>query len=151
MLGPRGPEHYIFENDFFFAKNATKLRFRNILQFHARKHMIPSFYLKPSEFTKSCKYFLIMGSRGPSLNWNKAHHFLGVLSTSGKIMVSCFPAKKMEEYMKSQLSEICQVKLVGKSIKPGSPGTHFMHMGIKTVCSYFIIYLIDYSVRNVSV
>ena len=38
-LGPRGPKHYIFGNQ-FYSKNAKKLRFHVFLHFHARKHML---------------------------------------------------------------------------------------------------------------
>ena len=37
----------------------------------------------------------------------------------------------MEEYMESELSGICRVKVVTKNIVRGSPGTQFMHMRVK--------------------
>ena len=42
-----------------------------------------------------------------------------------------FSSIKMEEYMKSELSGVFRVKLVTKNIVRGSPGTYFMHMGVK--------------------
>ena len=69
-LGSQGPKHYIF-GERFFSKNARKLRFHVFLLFDARKHMIPSFYLKWVKFTRNCEFFPIMGPRGSELNFNK--------------------------------------------------------------------------------
>ena len=42
-----------------------------------------------------------------------------------------FSSIKIEEYMESELSGICRVKVVTKNIVRGSPGTQFMHMRVK--------------------
>ena len=54
-MGLRGHKHCIFGNQ-FYSKNARKLRFYVLLHFHARKHMISSFYLKWTEFTRNCEF-----------------------------------------------------------------------------------------------
>ena len=51
-MDPRGPKHYIF-GDQFYSKNPKMLRLHELLRFYARKHMISSFYLKWTEFTRS--------------------------------------------------------------------------------------------------
>ena len=61
--GPQRPKQYLF-GDYFYSKNARKLRFHVFLLFEARKNMMPSFYLKWTEFTRN-------GSPGTELNWNK--------------------------------------------------------------------------------
>ena len=43
-----------------------------------------------------------------------------------------FSSIKMEKYMEFEPSGIFYVKLVAKNIVLGSPGTHFMHMRVKT-------------------
>ena len=55
-LGPQESKHYIF-GDHFYSKNARKLKFHEFLLFYARKHMISSFYLKWTEFTRNCEIF----------------------------------------------------------------------------------------------
>ena len=54
-MGPQGPKHYVF-GDHFCSKNARKLRFYVYLHFNARKHMILSFYLMWTEFTRNCEF-----------------------------------------------------------------------------------------------
>ena len=44
-----------------------------------------------------------------------------------------FSSFKMEEFMKSELSDIFQVKQVVKNMVLGSLGTHFMHMRVNQV------------------
>ena len=53
-MGSWGSNYYIF-GDHFWSKNARKLRFYLILHFTGRKHMILSFYLKWTEFTRNCE------------------------------------------------------------------------------------------------
>ena len=57
-MGPRGPKHYML-SDQFYSKNARKLRFHILLHFNARKHMILSFYLNWTEFTRNCEFVSI--------------------------------------------------------------------------------------------
>ena len=40
----------------------------------------------------------------------------------------------MEEYIKSELSDIFKVKLVTKNIMVGFPGSYFMHKRGKSYC-----------------
>ena len=54
-MGPQRPKHYIF-GDQFYSKNARILRFHEFLHFYSRKHMISSFYLKWTEFTKNFEF-----------------------------------------------------------------------------------------------
>ena len=53
-MGPKEPKHYIF-GDHFYTKNARRLRFHVFLHFNARKHMMPPFCVKSTEFTKDCE------------------------------------------------------------------------------------------------
>ena len=69
-MGPRGPKHYIF-GDQFYSKNATMLRFYEFLHFYARKHMMSSIYLKWAEFTRNFEFVPIkFGSLGTH-RWKK--------------------------------------------------------------------------------
>ena len=54
-MDPWGPKHYIFGNH-FSLKNARKLRFHVFLHFTAKNHMIFSFHLKWTEFTRNCEF-----------------------------------------------------------------------------------------------
>ena len=54
-IGLRGPKHYIFGKH-FCLKSARKLRFYVFLHFNARKHMILSFYLLWTKFTRNCEF-----------------------------------------------------------------------------------------------
>ena len=54
-MGSRRPKYYIF-GDHFYSKKARKLRFPVFLHFNARKHMMSSFYLKWTEFTRNCEF-----------------------------------------------------------------------------------------------
>ena len=54
-IGPLGSKHFIFGNHFYW-KNARKLRFYVFLHFNARKHLISSFYLKRTKFTRNCEF-----------------------------------------------------------------------------------------------
>ena len=62
-LGPQGPKQYIFGNH-FYSKNTKKLRFHVFLQFHVKKHMSSSFYLKWIEFTRNYQFCSNCGSPG---------------------------------------------------------------------------------------
>ena len=53
---------------------------------------------------------------------------------------------KMEEYMKSELSDIFRLKLVAKNIVRRSSGTHFMHIRSKTGTYYFVSHSLDYAI-----
>ena len=75
-LGPRGPTHYIF-GDWFYSKNARKLRFHVFLYFYARKHMISSFYPKWTEFTRNCAFHSKYGSRRNQTKLEQNSQFLG--------------------------------------------------------------------------
>ena len=54
-MGPQEPKHYIF-GDHFYSKSARKLKFHVFFHFNARKHMMSSFYLKWTEFTRNCEF-----------------------------------------------------------------------------------------------
>ena len=67
-LGPQGSKDYIF-GDHFYSKNPRKFKFYLFLLFYATKHMISSFYLKWTEFTRNCEFFIpFVGPRRPELN-----------------------------------------------------------------------------------
>ena len=51
-MGPRGS---IF-GDQFYPKNVRRLRFHEFLHFYVRKHMISSFHLKWTEFTRNFEF-----------------------------------------------------------------------------------------------
>ena len=123
-LGPQGSKHYIF-GDHFYLKNARKLRFYVFLLFHARKHMISSFYLKWTKFTKIWEFYSNCGSRGPKLNWNKFTIFLEFGSLQAKWWYHMFSTIKMEEYMEFELPGIFWVKLVTKNMGAWVPGDPF--------------------------
>ena len=69
-LGPQGPKHNIC-GDHFYLKNAGKLRFLVFLLFHARKHMISSFFLKWTNSQDIVNFVPIVCPQGPELNWQK--------------------------------------------------------------------------------
>ena len=127
--GPQGPKQYIFSEN-FYSKNAKKFRFHVFLLFHVRKHMTSSFYLKWTEFTRN--FVSIVGPRGPELNWNKFTISCEFDPLQVKWWYHMFSSIKMEEYMEPELSGIFWIKMVAKNIVLGSPGTHFMHMRVKT-------------------
>ena len=136
-LGSHGPKHYIFD-DHFYTKNARKLKFHVFLLFYARKHMISSFYLKWTKFTKNCEFFPFVAPWGPELNWNKftiSYEFSPLLV---KWWYHMFSSIVMEEYMESELSGIFLVKLVAKNILLGSSETHFMHVRVNHYFFSFI-------------
>ena len=54
-MGPRGSKQYIF-GDQFYLKNARILILHEFLRFYARKHMILSFYLEWTEFTRNLEF-----------------------------------------------------------------------------------------------
>ena len=55
-MDPQRLRHYIF-GDQFYWKNARMLRLYEFLHFHARKHMILSFYLKGmTELTRNFEF-----------------------------------------------------------------------------------------------
>ena len=84
-MGPWGPRHYIF-GDQFHSKKARMLRFHEFLHFHARKCTISSFYLKWTKFTKNFEFCsnLVWVREDEKLEQNS--QFSGILSKSGKIM-----------------------------------------------------------------
>ena len=86
-LGPQGPKHYIF-GDYFYSKNSRKLKFHVFLLFYTRKHMISSFYLKWTEFTRNYDFFSICGSPGTRNKLEQIHKFLRIRYTSGKMVIS---------------------------------------------------------------
>ena len=57
-VSPWGPKHYIFGNQ-FYLKDTRMLRFHEFLHFHARKHMISSFYLKWTAWQEILNFVLI--------------------------------------------------------------------------------------------
>ena len=46
----------LYFGNHFYSTNARKLRFHVFLHFNVRKHMISSFYLKWTEFTRDCEF-----------------------------------------------------------------------------------------------
>ena len=125
VLVPQRPKHYIF-GDHYYLKNARKLKFHVFLFSYARKHMISSFYLKWTKFTKNCEFFSICGSPGTWTKLEEIHNFLLIRSTSCKMAIHMFSSIKMEEYMESELSSIFRVIVVAKNIVLGSSDTHFI-------------------------
>ena len=125
-----GPKHYIFGSH-FYSKNARKLKFHVFVLFYARKHMILSFYLEWTEFTRNCEFFPFVGPLGPELNWNKFTISCEFGTLQVKWWHHMFSSTKMEEYMESEFSGIFWVKLIAKDIVLGSSGTHFMHRRVK--------------------
>ena len=107
-------------------KNARKLKFHVFLLSYARKHMISSFYLKWTKFTKNCEFFSICGSPGTWTKLEEIHNFLLIRSTSCKMAIHMFSSIKMEEYMESELSSIFRAIVVAKNIVLGSSDTHFI-------------------------
>ena len=92
VLGPQGPNQYIFA-DYFYSNNAGKLRFHVFLLFHVRKHMTLSFYLKWTKFTRKCECCSNFGSTGTWIKLEKIHNLLWIWSTSGKIISYFLPLK----------------------------------------------------------
>ena len=86
-LGPQWLERYIF-GDQFYVKNTRKLRFHAFPLFHARKHVISSFYLKWTEFTIYCELCSNCESPVTRTDLVKIHNLLWIRSTLGKMMVS---------------------------------------------------------------
>ena len=81
-LGPRGPKHYTFGKQ-FYSKNAKKYRFNVSLHFHARKHILLSFYLVWTDFPRNSEFC--------SNYWSpetQTEIFLWIQSTSCKIMIT---------------------------------------------------------------
>ena len=74
--------------DHFYSKNAWKLRFLVFLLFHARKHMISSFYLKGTEFTRYCEFCSNYESLGTQTKLVQIHDLLWIRSNWGKMMIS---------------------------------------------------------------
>ena len=137
-LGPQGPKHYIF-CDHFCLKNARRLKFHVFLLFHARKHVISSFYLQSTEFIRYCEFCSNRESQGTQNELAKIHNLLWIRSTDDikwwyldKWWYHMFSSIKMEEYMEFQLSGIFWVKAINKKIVLVSLGTHFMHIRVKT-------------------
>ena len=86
-LGPQRPKYYIF-GDHFYLENARKLKLHVLLLFYARKHMISSFYLKWTEFTRNCEFFSICGSPGTRTILEQIPNFLRIRYNSGKMVIS---------------------------------------------------------------
>ena len=87
-LGPQGPKDYIF-GDHFYSKNPRKFKFYVFLLFYATKHMMLSFYLKWTEFTRNCEFFFsICGSPETRTKLEQIHNFLRIRYTSGKMVIS---------------------------------------------------------------
>ena len=85
---------------------ARKLKFHVFLIFYARKHMVSSFYLKWTKFTRNCEFFPFVAPWGPKLNWNKftiSYEFSPLLV---KWWYHMFSSNVMEEYMESEVSGI---------------------------------------------
>ena len=85
-LGLQRPKQYIF-GDCFYSENVRKLRFHAFLLFYARKHMTLSFYLKWTKLTRNCEFYFNCGSPWTQTKLEQIHNFLGIPSTSGKIMI----------------------------------------------------------------
>ena len=86
-MGPRGPKHYIFGNQ-FNSKNARVLRFHVFLHFHATKHIISSCYSKWTNSLEVVNFIPIQfWSPGTHIQ-NKIRNLLSIRSTSGKFMIS---------------------------------------------------------------
>ena len=86
-LGLQGPKHYII-GDHFYLKNSRKLRFHVFFRFHARKHVISSFYWKWTEFTRHCEFCSNCESQRIRTKLAKIHNLLWIWPTLGKIMIS---------------------------------------------------------------
>ena len=66
-MGLGGPKHYISGNH-FYSKNARKSRFHVFPHCNAKNHLISSFYLKQTKFTKIVNLFQFSsGPRGPTI------------------------------------------------------------------------------------
>ena len=55
-MGPLGLKHYSFGHQ-FYSKNVRMVRLNEFFNFHTIKHMILSFYLKWTEFTRNFDFF----------------------------------------------------------------------------------------------
>ena len=86
-MGSRRSKHYIF-GDQFYSKNSRMLTFHEFFQFYARKHIISSFYLKWTEFTRNSEFCSNSVWVPKTNNWNKIYNFLEVRSNLGKIMIT---------------------------------------------------------------
>ena len=112
-LDPQGPKHYIF-GDYFYSRNARKLRFRVSFLFHTRNYMISSFY--SNCVSKNRNISTIFCEFGPlQVKW---WHYISA-------------SIKMRKYMESELSVIFWVKPVAKNLVLRSPRTHFIYMRVK--------------------
>ena len=123
-LDPQGPKQYIF-SDQFYSKNAKKLRFHYSFDFMLENMWHHHFTRSEPNSQEIVNFVLIVGPRGPELNWNKFDPL------QVKWWYHVFSSIKMEEYMEPELSGIFWVKMVVKNIVLGSPGTHSMHMKVK--------------------
>ena len=98
-MDPWGPNHYVF-GDQSYSKNARKL------PLYAGKHMIPWFYLKRTEFAKTCE---LCSNLNRVLEDPKLKQY-------SQLRYHTFSSTKMEENMESELSGIFRTTLVPKYI-----------------------------------
>ena len=114
-LGPKGPKHYIFGNQ-FNSKNAQipYIFFISMLEniWYHNYHNYQS-GLNSQEIVI---FVPILGIWGLKLNRNKIHNFLWIQFTSGKtITKTMFSFKNIEEHMENELSGNSRVKQVAKN------------------------------------
>ena len=128
-LGPQGPKQDIF-GDYFYSKNARKLKFHVFLLFMVENIWYHHFTWSGPNLQEIKSFFQFSIPRGPELNWSKFTISCKLGTLQVKWWYHMFSSIKMEEYMKSELSGIFWVKLVAKNIVLGSSGTHFMHMRV---------------------
>ena len=115
-VGSPGTQALYF-GGYFYSKNARKLRFHLLLHFHARKHMIPSFYLKWTKFTRNCDFFSSCGSPRTQTKLEQIQKFLVNLvhfRQNGDII--CFLALKWRNTLNLSFLAFFWVKLVAENI-----------------------------------
>ena len=113
------PKHYVFGNH-FYSTNTRKLRFHAFLHFNARKHMISSFYLKWTEFTRDYEFVpFSLGPQGLTIG-TKFTISIEFSLRQVKWWYHMFSSMEKEEYMESELSDFFWVKVVTETIVFGS-------------------------------
>ena len=89
QLGVESPgTQAVYYGDYFYSNNGKKLKFRVFLLFHVRKHMISSFCLKWTEFTRNYEFSSNCGHSETRTKLEQIHYFLWTQPISGKMMMS---------------------------------------------------------------
>ena len=105
-MGPRGPKHYFF-GDQFYSKNARKLRSHVFVHFYAGKHMTTIILPDVVRMRKKLRTLFLFssGPRGPIIEtiFTIASEFYPHYV---KLSYYMFSSMAMEEYMESEFTGI---------------------------------------------